>query len=64
MVYKFENLFLEYFRLLLHSKTKQEQTILFIQFKVRLIPLLSNNLENDIFDDIDIIGWINGKIKT
>lgn len=63
MVYKFENLFLEYFRLLIRSETKQEQTILFIQFRMRLIPLLSNNIDNYIFDDINIIGWMDGKIK-
>lgn len=54
-VYQFESIFIKYFRLFLRTETKRDQT---------LIPLLDNKLENLIFNDIDIIGWINRKASN
>lgn len=61
-VYKFENIFLKYLRLFLRAETKNEQQLLFTQFKTELVPLIENKLENLIFNDIDIIAWIDRKI--
>jgi len=63
-VYLFESLFLKYLRLFLRAETKNDQTALFAQFREELIPLLDNRLENLIFNDIDIIGWIDKKLKV
>lgn len=62
-VYQFERIFLKYFRLFIKTDIKSEQTLLFIQFRIELIPLLDNKFENLIFRDIDIIGWIDRKIN-
>lgn len=62
-VYQFENIFLKYLRLFLRAETKMEQQLLFIRFRKELLPLVENKLENLIFNDIDIIGWIDRKIK-
>lgn len=58
-VYQFENLFLKYLNLFLRSETKKEQVQLFSYFRDELIPLRDNKLENLIFNDIDLIGWID-----
>ena len=62
-VYQFESVFLKYLRLFLEAETKNEQTLLFIQLRTELVPLLDNTLENLIFNDIDIIAWIDKNIK-
>ena len=58
-VYQFENLFLKYLHLFLRSETKKEQVQLFNHFRNELVPLQENKLENLIFNDIDLIGWID-----
>ena len=58
-VYQFENLFLKYLNLFLRSETKKERRQLFTNFREELLPLLDNKLENLIFNDIDLIGWID-----
>jgi hypothetical protein len=65
-VSQFENLFLKYLNLFLRSETKKEQLQLFQSFREELISLRNNKLENLIFNDIDLIGWIDEKlgIKT
>lgn len=62
-IYQFENILLKYFRLFLKVETKEEQLNLFIQLKDELDPLVTNKLENLIFNDIDLLGWIDKKIK-
>jgi hypothetical protein len=62
--YQFENLFFKYLTLFLRSETKKEQKQLFISFREELIPLRENKLENLIFNDIDIIGWIDHKLEN
>jgi hypothetical protein len=62
-VYQFENLFLKYLNLFLRSETKKEQLQLFKSFREDLIPLRDNKLENLIFNDIDLIGWIDEKLR-
>lgn len=62
-VYQFENLFLKYLHLFLRSETKKEQKELFICFREELIPLRDNKLENLIFNDIDLIRWIDNNLK-
>lgn len=61
-VSQFENLFLKYLNLFLRSETKKEQTQLFQCFREELISLRTNKLENLIFNDIDLIGWIDEKL--
>ena len=63
-IYLFENIFLKYLRLFLHSETKKEQKNLFLKFKQELLPLLDNKFENLAFHDIDIIGWIDKKLEN
>jgi len=63
IAYQFEDIFLKHLRLLLRAETKTEQRALFIQLREKLLPVRDNNLENNIFDDIDIIDWIDKKIK-
>lgn len=58
-VYQFENLFLKYLHLFLRSENKKEQLQLFSSFREELMPLRDNKLENLIFNDIDLIGWID-----
>jgi hypothetical protein len=62
-VSQFENLFLKYLHLFLRSETRKEQIQLFHCFREEVIPLRDNKLENLIFNDIDIIGWIDEKLK-
>jgi hypothetical protein len=61
-VSQFENLFLKYLHLFLRCETKKEQLQLFRCFREELIPLRENKLENLIFNDIDLIGWIDEKL--
>jgi hypothetical protein len=61
-VSQFENLFLKYLHLFLRSESKKEQVQLFHCFREELIPLRDNKLENLIFNDIDLIGWIDEKL--
>jgi len=60
---QFATIFLKLIRLLVNVETKKEQKILFTQFKSELIPLLGNKFENDVFYSIDIVGWIDKKMK-
>lgn len=62
-VYQFESIFLKYLRLFLRTETKNEQILLLTRFRAELVPLLDNKLENVIFNEIDIIGWIDKKIQ-
>ncbi len=62
-VYQFENIFLKYLRLFLRAETKKDQKLLFIQFREDLVPLIDNKFENLVFTDIDIMGWIDKRIK-
>lgn len=63
-VYKFENIFFNYLRLFLRAETKKEQRKLLKEFREELIPLQDNVFENLIFGDIDLVGWINRKLKN
>ncbi len=62
-VYQFEIIFFKYLRLFLRAETKKEQRILLKGFREELIPLQTNAFENLIFGDIDLIGWIDRKLK-
>ncbi len=60
-VYIFESLFLKYIKLFLNTDSKSELRLLFIKFKEELLPLIENRFEGAIFNDIDLIGWIDKK---
>ncbi len=61
---QFATILLKHLHLLLGAESKQDQKLIFKQFKEEVLPLLDNKLENVVFDDIDIISWIDMKIKT
>lgn len=63
-VYQFESIFIKYLRLFLRTETKKEQRKLLKDFREELIPLENNSFENLIFEDIDLIGWIDRKLKS
>lgn len=60
-VYQFETLFLKYIKLFLKTDTKKEQVELLNFFKADLKTLENDQIENVIFNDIDLIGWIDKK---
>ena len=57
-------IFFKFMRLLIRAETKADKILVFTQFKANIIPLIDNKLENDIFEDIDILHWIETKIKN
>jgi hypothetical protein len=63
-VYQFESIFFKYLRLFLRAETKKEQRKLLKEFREKLVPLRENSFENLIFGDIDLIGWIDRKLKS
>lgn len=63
-VYQFESIFFKYLRLFLRAETKKEQRKLLKEFREELVPLKENSFENLIFGDIDLIGWIDRKLKS
>lgn len=63
-VYQFESIFIKYLRLFLRTETKKEQRKLLKEFREELVPLENNSFENLIFEDIDLIGWIDRKLKS
>jgi tetratricopeptide (TPR) repeat protein len=63
-VYQFESIFFKYLRLFLRADTKKEQRKLLKDFREELEPLQNNSFENLIFGDIDLIGWIDRKLKN
>lgn len=63
-VYQFESIFFKYLRLFLRAETKKEQRKLLKEFREELVPLKNNSFENLIFGDIDLIGWIDRKLKN
>jgi len=63
-VYQFETLFLKYIKLFLKTDTKKEQRELLHNFRADLKPLLNDKFENTIFNDIDLIGWIDKRISS
>jgi hypothetical protein len=62
-VYQFESIFIKYLRLFLRTETKKEQKKLLKEFREELVPLENDSFENLIFEDIDLIGWIDRKLK-
>jgi hypothetical protein len=62
-VYQFESIFFKYLRLFLRTDTKKDLQKLLQEFKEELLPLQNNSFENLIFGDIDLIGWIDRKLK-
>ena len=55
--------FFKYLRPLIRTESKTDKISIFIQLREKLLPLIDNKLENDIFDDIDILHWIEKKIQ-
>jgi len=60
-VYQFETLFLKYIKLFLTMNTKKDQSEILHKFRADLQLLLNDQFENVIFNDIDLIGWIDKK---
>jgi len=63
-LYKFEILFLKYIKLFSKADTKKEQFQLYRNFRTDLLPLVEDKFETIIFNDIDLIGWIDKKIRA
>jgi len=61
---QFVVLFFKYLRLLLRAESDTEKKSIFIQFKADILPLVDNKFENDIFDDIDVVRWIDKKLQS
>lgn len=63
-VYLFETLFLKYIKLFSKIDTKKDQRKLLRNFRADLQPLLNDKFENIIFNDIDLLGWIDKKLSV
>ena len=60
---KFTSLFFKHLKGLLRSESKKEQAPILLDFKSDLIKLREDKYESDIFDDIDLLGWVDAKLK-
>jgi len=60
----FQTVFLKYFKILLSAESTQDQKQIFIEFRNKLSPLTEDTIGHIVLENIDLIGWIDRKIKN
>lgn len=63
-VSQFETIFIKHLRAQLRTDDKTEKRSLYQNLKAEIIPLKNNPYENFAMQEIDVIGWIDRKLKV
>ena len=62
-MYKFETIFIKYLRRLIKTRVRKENIKLFENFKEEILPLVDDPFENTVMRDVDVLAWVDEKIK-
>jgi len=54
----FVAVFISFLRSVVKAETAEDKRILFDKFKKEIIPMFGDKFENDLFEDIDILSWV------